>query len=55
MYNLLDITAKQEQYRDLLHQAEKERYWREASGQKQHIRPWQTIGWLWALLLLRTG
>ena len=55
MLNLLDVTAKQEQYQDLLRQAEKERFIQEAWGRKQHIRLSQTIGWLWALLLMKTG
>lgn len=55
MFNLLDITAKQEQYRELLHQAEKERFLREAFGHKQHIGLSKTVSWLWGLLLLRTS
>ena len=55
MFNWLDVTVKQEQYQDLLRQAEQERLVREISGRKQPIRLSQTIGWLWALLLLRTG
>ena len=55
MFNLLDVAAKQEQYQDLLRQADQERFIREASGRKQPIRLSQIVNWLWALLLLRTG
>lgn len=55
MFNLLEITAKQEQYQELLRQAEQERSLRKAFGHKQHTGLSRTVSWLWALLLLRTG